>query len=51
MLTGKILLGGTIETGSCPKEAKNLLQHGEWLKWLEDFKRTVGDGKLFPQFA
>ncbi|HWQ72920.1 MAG TPA: DUF3102 domain-containing protein [Desulfitobacteriaceae bacterium] len=34
--TGKILLAGAIEIGRRLKEAKDLLQHGEWGKWLEE---------------
>ncbi|CDX00548.1 hypothetical protein SDC9_09235 [bioreactor metagenome] len=34
--TGKILLAGAIEVGRRLKEAKELLPHGEWLKWLEE---------------
>ncbi|WP_434509559.1 DUF3102 domain-containing protein [Desulfitobacterium sp. AusDCA] len=34
--TGKILLAGAIEIGRRLKEAKDLLPHGEWGKWLED---------------
>jgi len=34
--TGKILLAGTIEIGRRLKEAKDLLPHGEWGKWLKE---------------
>ncbi|MHB1406874.1 MAG: DUF3102 domain-containing protein [Desulfitobacteriaceae bacterium] len=34
--TGKILLAGAIEIGRRLKEAKDLLPHGEWGKWLEE---------------
>jgi len=34
--TGKILLAGAIEIGCRLKEAKNLLPHGEWGKWLKE---------------
>ncbi|KUO78505.1 MAG: hypothetical protein APF81_10535 [Desulfosporosinus sp. BRH_c37] len=34
--TGKILLAGAIEIGRRLKEAKDLLPHGEWGKWLKE---------------
>jgi len=34
--TGKILLTGAIEIGRRLKEAKALLPHGEWGKWLDE---------------
>ena len=34
--TGKILLANTIEIGRRLTEAKALMEHGEWGKWLED---------------
>ncbi len=34
--TEKILLAGAIEVGRRLREAKELLPHGEWLKWLEE---------------
>nr|WP_041219861.1 DUF3102 domain-containing protein [Desulfitobacterium dichloroeliminans] len=34
--TGKILLVSAIEIGSRLSEAKNMLQYGEWLKWLSE---------------
>jgi len=34
--TKKILLAGAIEIGRRLKEAKGLVKHGEWLKWLEE---------------
>ena len=34
--TGKVVLNNAIEIGRRLKEAKEILQHGEWLTWLED---------------
>ncbi|WP_291300625.1 DUF3102 domain-containing protein [Desulfosporosinus sp. BICA1-9] len=34
--TGKIYLAAAVEIGRLLKEAKDLLPHGEWLKWLEE---------------
>jgi len=34
--TEKILLAGAVEIGRRLTEAKALLPHGEWSKWLED---------------
>jgi hypothetical protein len=35
--TKKILLASAIEIGRRLKEAKSLVKHGEWGKWLEEF--------------
>lgn len=34
--TGEILLNNAIEIGRRLTEVKDMLQHGEWLKWLEE---------------
>ncbi|WP_080518295.1 DUF3102 domain-containing protein [Desulfitobacterium hafniense] len=34
--SGKMLLKNAIEVGRLLKEAKELLNHGEWLKWLKE---------------
>ncbi|TGE37667.1 DUF3102 domain-containing protein [Desulfosporosinus fructosivorans] len=34
--TEKVVLNNAVEVGRRLKEAKEMLQHGEWLKWLEE---------------
>ena len=34
--TEKVVLNNAVEVGRRLKEAKEILQHGEWLKWLEE---------------
>ena len=34
--TEKVVLNNAIEIGRRLKEAKEMLQHGEWLTWLEE---------------
>jgi hypothetical protein len=34
--TEKVIFYNVVEIGQRLKEAKELLQHGEWLKWLEE---------------
>ncbi|TGE37143.1 DUF3102 domain-containing protein [Desulfosporosinus fructosivorans] len=39
--TEKVVLNNAVEVGRRLKEAKEMLQHGEWLKWLEESERTA----------
>lgn len=54
--TKKILLFNSIEIGRKLSEAKTLVPHGEWSKWLEesvDYKKSTADNliKIFEKYG